>query len=289
MLLATFLLAAVFLLAWGGIHVMLPLLWRVFFRLGRGLARLAFGPQRLARWSEHGILGLRPPRHPYRRVVLIGLCGFLAAAVVGAGFLALGEEVRESSASLQRMDHHVWELARSHRSPGRTLFFTAFTLLGTPVGLGAVVALATGALYTRGFRRLPLFVIVSTLGAWGIDTLLKLLFARARPDLTLAVRTSSGYSFPSGHAMMSLVTFGALVYALLRASDRRAVQSVGAAAALTAVLAISVSRVYLGVHWISDIAGGWAAGLLWLATSIAAYEVLRRLRLIRAGTALPTA
>ena len=162
MLLATFLLAAVFLLAWGGIHVMLPLLWRVFFRLGRGLARLAFGPQRLARWSEHGILGLRPPRHPYRRVVLIGLCGFLAAAVVGAGFLALGEEVRESSASLQRMDHHVWELARSHRSPGRTLFFTAFTLLGTPVGLGAVVALATGALYTRGFRRLPLFVIVST-------------------------------------------------------------------------------------------------------------------------------
>ena len=280
MLLAICLFLTVFFVAWGGIHLLLPRLWWLFGRAAGGFARLAFGGDRLARWRERGAARFKP-LHPYRRVLAVGAAGFLAAAVIGAGFLALAEEVRESSPAVQRIDHHLWELARTHRTDGRTAFFLAFTYLGTPVGLGAVVVGTGVLLASRGFRRLPLFLAASSLSAWGLNTLLKAVFARARPDLTLAVRTSSGYSFPSGHAMMSLCTFGALVYVVSRISDRRRVQSFWAALALTVVLAISASRVYLGVHWTSDIAGGWAAGLVWLAASIATYEVFRRLRLLR--------
>jgi undecaprenyl-diphosphatase len=282
MLLATSILVAFFFLAWGGVHLALPFLWRVFARAARGFARLAFGSERLSRWRERGVARFQP-LHPYRRALVIGALGFLAAAVVGAAFLDLAEEVRASSPTLQRIDHHMWELARSHRTDGRTVFFLAFTYLGTPVGLGAVVLATVAGLAARGFRRLPVFLVASSLSSWGLNALLKVVFERARPDLTLALRTSSGYSFPSGHAMMSLCTFGALLYVAARISDQRRVQSLCAAAALTVVLAIGASRVYLGVHWTSDIAGGWAAGLVWLAASIATYEVFRRLRLLRSA------
>ena len=279
MLLATALFLLFFVLAWGGIHLLLPRLWRVFGRALRAFARLVLGRPRLAQWYARRVKTL----HPYRRLLAIALVGFLAAVATGAVFLGLAEEVRASSPSLQHLDHHVWELARSHRSPGRTTFFVAFTLLGTPVGLGAVVLLSVAFLVARGHRRLPLFLAGATLGAWALNHVLKALFARARPDLTLALRHTSGYSFPSGHAMMSLVTFGALVYVAARVSHRPREQSFCAALALSIVAAISLSRVYLGVHWTSDIAGGWAAGLVWLAASVGTYEVFRHLRLVRGG------
>jgi undecaprenyl-diphosphatase len=112
-----------------------------------------------------------------------------------------------------------------------------------------------------------------------------MIFARMRPDLASALAVARWYSFPSGHAMSSFITFGALAYIALRQPWLWAAKSAGLAIALTMVVLVGVSRVYLGVHWTSDIAGGWSAGTVWLASAVVAFEMLLRLRQRRRGAA----
>jgi undecaprenyl-diphosphatase len=112
---------------------------------------------------------------------------------------------------------------------------------------------------------------------------LKSIFARARPDLTTALVSARSYSFPSGHAMASFIIFGALAYIALRQPWSWAARSAALAIALTVVVLVGVSRVYLGVHWASDIAGGWSAGSVWLASAVVAFEMLLRIRQRRGG------
>jgi membrane-associated phospholipid phosphatase len=278
------LLAVVFLslfaVFWAAYHLVLPAAWRIARRAFGALTRTLRRHQRVAAWYQRGALRLQP-LHPYRPLAIIVVAGFLAAGLTGAAFLQLAELVRERSAGLQALDLRVWAAARELRSPAATAFFLAWTRLGTPVGLGALLLIASVALFARRHRVLPLFLVLSTLASWGLNRLLKEIFERARPDLTVALRASSGYSFPSGHAMMSVVAFGALVYAVMRVTGSRRLQSAALALASCAVAAISLSRVYLGVHWLSDIAAGVAAGIVWLATAVAAYEAFRRLRSIR--------
>jgi undecaprenyl-diphosphatase len=105
-----------------------------------------------------------------------------------------------------------------------------------------------------------------------------MIFARARPDLASAIAEARWYSFPSGHAMGSFITFGTLAYLVLRQPWPWAAKSAGLAVAMTMVLLVGLSRVYLGVHWASDIVGGWSAGTVWMAFAVAAFELLVRLR-----------
>jgi undecaprenyl-diphosphatase len=245
------------------------------------LARALLRRQRFATWYERGAVRLRP-LHPYRALLLTLAVGFLVAGVLGAGFAWLAELVQERSAGVQMLDHQVWASARLLRTPAATRFFTAWTLIGTVPGLTCIILPVIVVLWMRDRRWLPLFLAVVTLGSWALNNGLKLVFARARPDLSQALRATSGYSFPSGHAMMSVVAFGALAYVVLRTSGSRPVRSAALAFASCAVGAISLSRVYLGVHWISDIVAGVAAGLVWLAATIAVYEVSRRFRALKA-------
>jgi undecaprenyl-diphosphatase len=278
------LLAALFLLLfailWSVYHLALPAAWGVTRRAFAAGTRLFLRHERVASWYEWGSARLRP-LHPYRTLVLIVAAGFVAAAVTGAAFLELAELVRERSAGVQAFDHRAWESARQHRSPAATTFFVFWTRLGTPIGVALVLLPVSALLAGRRRRLLALFLVVTTLGGWELNHLLKLFFARARPDLTLAVRGASGYSFPSGHAMMSVIAFGALAYAVMRITGDRRLQSLALALASCVAAAISLSRVYLGVHWLSDIAAGMAAGIVWLATTVGAYEALRRLRALR--------
>ncbi|HEV3074420.1 MAG TPA: phosphatase PAP2 family protein, partial [Thermoanaerobaculia bacterium] len=98
-----------------------------------------------------------------------------------------------------------------------------------------------------------------------------------------AIAAAQGYSFPSGHAMGSLIVLGSIGYVALRLPLRWKVKSAVLAALATAVVLIGLSRVYLGVHWLSDIAGGWSAGAVWLATATVAFETLLRIRQLRRG------
>jgi membrane-associated phospholipid phosphatase len=272
--------AGLFALLWAFYHLVLPAAWTVAQRAFSAGTRLFLRHQRVARWYERGVARLQP-LHPYRSLVLVVAAGFVVSALTGAVFVDLAERVRQQSAAIQALDHRAWEAARVRRSPAATSFFLFWTWLGTPVGIALVLLPVAAVLLARGRRVLALFLVVTPLGGWELNHLLKVFFARARPDLALAVRRASGYSFPSGHAMMSVIAFGALAYAIMRVNTDRRWHSIALALASCVAAAISLSRVYLGVHWLSDIAAGMAAGLVWLATTVGAYEVLRRLRAIR--------
>jgi undecaprenyl-diphosphatase len=113
-------------------------------------------------------------------------------------------------------------------------------------------------------------------GGEALDQLLKELFARPRPSFVDPLLLETGYSFPSGHAMMSLVTSGMLAYfAVLALQSWRARVAVIFGAALLALL-IGFSRIYLGVHYFSDVVAGFAAGAIWLSILITGMEIIRR-------------
>jgi undecaprenyl-diphosphatase len=174
---------------------------------------------------------------------------------------------------------HDW--ASDTRTPGATLFLTTMTLIGTPVGLCVILAVVVTLLLLRRRWRWAAYLVV-TCGLGGLMNLeLKRYFARDRPELAEALRQAHGYSFPSGHAMGSTIVFGALAYLAFRVLHRWRQRAAAIAFAATMILSISVSRIYLGVHWVSDVGAGIAAGLVWLLCATVAYETFRRIRLIR--------
>ena len=102
-------------------------------------------------------------------------------------------------------------------------------------------------------------------GGFGLNALLKIAFARQRPDLWPALVAEMTYSFPSGHATMSTVFFGGLAAVVLHLSRRPVVRGATLALATTAILMIAASRVYLGAHWTTDVTGGILVGLFWVS------------------------
>ena len=151
-----------------------------------------------------------------------------------------------------------------------------FTALGGTGVLVFVTLAAVGFLLLDRKRYAALTVLIAVAGGQLLSTLLKLGFDRDRPDLVphgMQVYTSS---FPSGHAMMAAVTYltlGALL-AGVHASWRAKLYFLGVAALIT--LVVGASRVYLGVHWPSDVAAGWAVGTGWACLCWAAMRALQR-------------
>ena len=146
--------------------------------------------------------------------------------------------------------------------------------LGKPVFL--TVLSGTVALYLlhRDRIRLAVFLVTTSLVGGFVNSGVKLLVARPRPESAEAFVAAAGKSFPSGHAMASTVVYGALLLVLRRfvpAAGRR--YAVAGTAGL--VLAIAASRVLLGVHYLSDVLAGMVLGLAWLAASVAAFRVWR--------------
>jgi undecaprenyl-diphosphatase len=274
----------VFLATWAVIYRLLPPGWQGMRTLWAGLSRWFLKRQAFSVWYERGVARLQP-LHPYRPMLEILGIGFVVAAVTGVAFLYLAELMQANSPWLAQVDQAVWRAGQRVRSPGATTFFLVFTTLGTGVGLGIMVVLIAVALAVFRRFRWAAFLVVTALGAGLLNHGLKALFARARPDMAAALWRSTSYAFPSGHAMGSLVVFGALVYLVMRAVPSWRVRSAAVALALCFVGTISLSRLYLGVHWFSDIVAGVSAGLVWLATTTAAYEVNRRMRHLRGARA----
>jgi undecaprenyl-diphosphatase len=137
------------------------------------------------------------------------------------------------------------------------------TALGSPVVLVMVVLASAVWLWVRRQHHAFALLLVSTLGARLLNAFLKGLFARPRPDLELHLMPASSPSFPSGHAMDSAaiyLTIAALIAQQVQPRGQR-LYLVGLAASLSFL--IGISRVYLGVHYPSDVLAGWCAGLAW--------------------------
>jgi membrane-associated phospholipid phosphatase len=146
-----------------------------------------------------------------------------------------------------------------------TQFFEVVTFLGNFVTLLAVTLVAAIVLWRRKQRIDAAFVVLAFAGAQLLSNGLKLVFQRERPFFPDPLATASTYSFPSGHALVSLAVCGAiaiLVARRLSSAGRRALLFGGVG---VLVIAIGFSRLYLGVHFLSDVLAGYAAGIAWLS------------------------
>ena len=210
------------------------------------------------------------------------LATLLALAVVGLGFIALSDEVREQET--QHFDERVLLALRRADNPEepvgpRWLAEVArdVTALGSVSVLTLVVCAVGGFLVlVRRWRTLAL-VVGSTVGGAVVNTLLKSLFARPRPTVVPHLTHVLTESFPSGHAMLSAIVYLTLGALLAQLVERRWQRAYLVGVALTLTLLIGLTRVYLGVHYPTDVLGGWMAGLAWaLLTATLARAVKRR-------------
>lgn len=199
----------------------------------------------------------------------------LAALLIGAvPFLLLMLLVQEEWSPLASLDGEVAADLNAVVSDSPTLVsgLQVVTDLGGNFAAILVFALTTIFLLIRGQRRLAGFVVATGVGLAVLVPVTKALIGRARPVVANPVNDlPSNASFPSGHAMVSIVTFGMLALLALPAVRRRARPWVVAAALLIA-LAVGFTRLALGVHFVTDVLAGWALGAGLLAVTTAAFR-----------------
>ncbi len=190
------------------------------------------------------------------------LFGVLAASVLLFAKLAEGVAERERLVSL---DGEVAASLHAHVNGLLTGAFSAVTRLGSAQVLVPIILLAILFLVRRQRRAHAAFVAAALAGSEALNLGLKAAFARPRPSFAGPLATAAGFAFPSGHAMVSFAVYGALAVVILSTpSSRYRPRGWSSFSALALVLAIGASRIYLGVHYFSDVAAGYSAGLAWL-------------------------
>jgi undecaprenyl-diphosphatase len=200
----------------------------------------------------------------------------ITLAAVGAGKLM--EDATDGD-GVAVLDRPVASFVAAHRARALTMVMRAASAVGAPLILAAVTVAAAVVLGVIWRSRGPVLVACVTVAGNGVLTLaLKQAVARPRPPLSGALAAADGYAFPSGHAATAAAAFGVLAFlcaAPLRARIARVAMWAGAAIAATLV---GISRIYLGVHWTTDVLGGWAFGASWLAVVVTGSAVIARPR-----------
>lgn len=138
-----------------------------------------------------------------------------------------------------------------------------FTALGGVAVLSTATLLAVGFLLLTRKRHAASMVVLSVVGGMVLSNLLKWGFARPRPDLVPHATAVYSQSFPSGHAMLSAIVYLTLGALLARTQSDVRVKIYLLSAACTLTLVVGISRIYLGVHWPTDVLAGWAGGAAW--------------------------
>jgi undecaprenyl-diphosphatase len=201
---------------------------------------------------------------------------FILAGLLTILFGILAEEVVSHESNT--FDGVITGFIGQFTNPAVTLAMKVLTTLGST---GVISIIGTGLVITLVLLRRPLldplFIITATSGGLLISELLKSVFHRLRPDLNHLVH-AAGYSFPSGHSMVSFAFYGAVAYLLLNCLPRTLIRRLIAGCIVLFVFFIGISRIYLGVHFPSDVAAGFIAGGAWLACCIMArqYVILKQ-------------
>jgi membrane-associated phospholipid phosphatase len=202
---------------------------------------------------------------------LLGALLILATSLWGFGLLADNVIEKETGT-----DQRLAEWLRGRATDPLTDVFRAITSLGNFVTLVVVTVIAVAVLWRRRERTDGVFVAFAFLGAQVLSSAMKLGFRRERPFFPDPLATESTFSFPSGHALVSLAVYGSIALVLARRLRRRRDRIVLFGATGLLVLAIGFSRLYLGVHFLSDVLAGFAAGAAWVALLYVALEVHSR-------------
>lgn len=258
--------AAVLLVDWV-LDLIGPPLWRLLKSVAKTAALAAANDPEVRRWVR------RYPRSSAwvrRRLTLTTWTGLyltttvVVAAIFLGGFLSIATSI-VIQGDITQYDPQVTALMTAFRSPSLTRFLWVFTVLGDvrvafPLALVIMVLLELWS-----HRRDALFFAASVGGGATLGALAKLAFQRLRPDTGIAlVMTPESFSFPSGHALHSLLIAFSLAFIVIRGARTFRSRLVALGLATFFTLLTALSRVYLGVHWMSDTFASWLLGLSWL-------------------------
>jgi undecaprenyl-diphosphatase len=220
------------------------------------------------RFVRAGFRALRTRLTSRDREELWLLLGALALLLVVLVIMNLAGEVLEGDT--QEFDRRLLQALRKADDPSQPIgpawlevAALDLTALGSATVLGLTVGAVAGFLLLQGLRRHAAFVLVASAGGWLLNDLLKEVFGRPRPQVVPHLREVMTLSFPSGHALTSAVVFLTLGALLMRITTNRITRFYCMAIAMTATLLVGATRVYLGVHYPTDVLAGWLIGLSW--------------------------
>lgn len=196
-------------------------------------------------------------------------------AGVAVGLLVLA--VEGSWAPMWDLDRSIADALHSQAlgHPAWVRAMADVSNIGSPTVMRVGTGLLALVLWLRGARRLALWIAAAMIGGAVIDPVLKTVVGRARPAFAHPVATAPGASFPSGHAFTATLGAGVVLLTLLPLLTRRG-RALAWLLAVLVPLAVGFSRLALGVHWTSDVVGGWLLGVGLLAATTAAFETWRR-------------
>jgi membrane-associated phospholipid phosphatase len=200
----------------------------------------------------------------------------LATLLVLIPFLYLLLQVT-SEGPLTRTDTEVAEAV--HRtvkdSPPLVMAAKVVSFLGVPAWFYLIIGTAAIFFWRRGGKRIAIYLVVTNLVGGALDTIVKISVNRPRPELEDPIVHAFGKSFPSGHAMASTVGYGTLLLVFMPIIPRRW-RIPAVIAYLIWISLMCMSRLSLGVHFVSDVLGGVVLGLAWLAAGTAAFSIWRK-------------
>jgi undecaprenyl-diphosphatase len=252
----------------------------------RRTAHRAGGP--LQSLLTSAVLLARSRLHTLRAALgAVVLAAAAAAGLLAVVFAWIANRVR--AGSTQAFDEGVLRWVGAHRIPWLEATMLELTFLGTGTVVVTIAGVAGLFLVLTRQRTAAALLLWSTLGAILVNNILKSLFVRPRPELFTwgtHVRTTS---FPSGHAMSAAAIYGTVAFLAARLATRRRTRTAIYVGAALIICLVAASRVYLGVHYPTDVAAGLVVGLAWAAFCTAALEAAQQLssrrRRARAGSA----
>lgn len=195
-------------------------------------------------------------RSPWQRL------GMVATALALGIFVAIATLLPQ----IEALDTQILLAIHNLHTPILDRLMVLVTYLGEPLILVPFTLGMGGILLWQKRRQEALGFVITIGGSLGLNIWLKELFARHRPALWDQILHVPFYSFPSGHAMVSLVFYAVLVYGLIR--QFRSFQLLILTVGTSLIATIGFSRLYIGVHWPTDVVAGYAAGFVWLAVCL---------------------
>lgn len=208
------------------------------------------------------------------RLGLLFVGALTVAMLALAAFAKLAEEVLESE--FKSFDRAVLVWVGHHVHPSWTPFVMQLSSLGTPLGITLLGTLFGVGLLARRRTWDAATLLVVLFGGSALTVGLKALFRQPRPQVFPPLSVEASYSFPSGHALLSLCFFGFLGFWVVAQSPRTWWRWLAGALIASVAVLISLSRLYLGVHWPTDVVAGNLVALFWLSSCLAIRAWLSR-------------
>ena len=217
---------------------------------------------------------VRSHRRSPRTAEVLFISGGVLALVAGV-ILGLADGASEGN-GLATIDPPVWSFVIDHRTPALTTIAVTVTTLGSTVAMSLIALAAIVFLLVKRRRGDAALVAVVAAGAGVLVRFGKATVGRERPPVGFRLVAETNESFPSGHALASAAILGVLLVVLMPSIHSTSGRVAAITAAAIFVLVIGLSRLYLGVHWATDIIGGWVIGFAWLYFGLTVRRVRRR-------------